>query len=234
MLRDAGSDLSPQTGSQSMLTAKLSAAQLTLLHALQQQQSELAQMYLGALLVLQDNANPDSIPLSAHGVRELMEKLPETLDVPMKAHKERMGDKVQGLYQRWKATFQGSGSVANGEWLGEIDVPLRLLLKALNEFLNWYATHHPRMREEIGRVLRRLDAPGGALPPTVEDANIALWRDMRTFFVDVAHHRLDPEAQEFRRRLGDLELFLLDRLHPRTFEDFRTIDELLEEAAHGG
>lgn len=230
---DMGPDPNPRIGLQGGPAAEISGRQLTLFHALEKRQPRLAQMYFGALSVLNDGTNPDSIALAAHGLRELMEKIPQTIDVPVKAQNERMGAKVDKLRQLWETTVNKSSCHAGGEWRGEIDPPLRGLLNELSRFFYWHATHHPEMREEIRLVLRRLDAPGRVLPSQIEDENISAWREMRDFFVNTSHHRLRPERQEFLQRLDELELFLLDRFHPRTFEDFEKIDALLREAAQG-
>jgi len=230
---DTGPEPNPQIGPRGGATAEISGRQLTLFHALEKRQPRLAQMYFGALSVLNDGTNPDSIALAAHGLRELMEKIPQTIDVPVKAQNERMGVKVAELRRLWETTLNKSSCHASGKWQGEIDPTLRNLLQGLNDFFDWHAAHHPRIREEIRSVLRQLDAPGNVLPSPIENENISAWREMRDFFVNTSHHRLRPERPEFLQRLDELEVFLLDRFHPRTFEDFEKIDALLREAEQG-
>jgi hypothetical protein len=50
-------------------------------------------MYLKALMVLNHTDNLDHFARCAHGVRELMEKIPAFLDVQTRAHQESLGSK---------------------------------------------------------------------------------------------------------------------------------------------
>ncbi len=64
----------------------------------------LAQMYFGSLRVFADRANPDAIALAAHGIREMMEKLPESLkNVPQRAPVGDLAQKVGRLRYCWTA-----------------------------------------------------------------------------------------------------------------------------------
>ncbi len=67
-----------------------------------EQGKKLADMYLGALRVLADEHNPDRLPLAAHGIRELLEKLPRYLKVPTQAAAPKklpsLKEKVQHLH----------------------------------------------------------------------------------------------------------------------------------------
>ena len=55
------------------------------------------------------------------------------------------------------------------------------------------------------------------------------WERIRDFFVAVCHHNKQAEEGEFGQYLDELERFLLDRVRPRTFDDFSAIDRLIEE-----
>ena len=114
-------------------------------------------------------------------------------------------------------------------WDGPIDNPLRKFLRRLGQCLDWFASHHPRRREEIGGMLERLDGSAGVLPPPLASLNIDAWTQIRDFFVGVSHHRVACKESDIRQWLDALERFLLDRLVPRTFDDFNDIDSLLDE-----
>lgn len=210
----------------------LTDQQRALLLALQRRDPKLACMYFGALLVLADEANPERLPMAAHALRELMEKLPESLDIPLKATTGELSKRVGKLWSLWKATVEKSACHNGGQWQGQIDSPLRELLQGLNAFFDWFSVNHRTRCEEAVLALRRLDTAGRFLPASLEDKNVRMWRDIRECFVTVAHHNLSRD--DFSRRLDELERFLLDRFQPRTFADFDAIDALLKEAARDG
>ena len=60
----------------------LAGQQQALLTALIEKDPHLGVMYLGGLHVLRQEGNPDREALAAHAIRELMEKLPQFVDVP--------------------------------------------------------------------------------------------------------------------------------------------------------
>jgi hypothetical protein len=204
--------------------------QRELLGALTEKDQRLADMYVGCLAVLRDGANPDAIHLAAHAARELMRYVPEVLDLPWKAHGEKLGDKVQALYGQWtsaaaKSTCRKVGPV----WDGQIDAPLKKLLSAIDAFFSWKETHMPRRRVEAMKLLAALEA-SAELPQHVQEVNAAAWEALAGYFNGLAHHGAVVERAEFDRHLFQLEEFLLVRLRPRTFEDFGAIDALLAES----
>jgi hypothetical protein len=164
-------------------------------------------------------------------LRELIEKLPEHLDVPTKARGESLGAKVNELQSSWERA-QSSRCRREGVWDGAIDAPVQTLLSRVDEFFAWLREHKPRRKEEAAQALRRVDASGRVLPPPLEALNVELWDEMREYFQSVAHHRRRVEREDFLPWVEALEGFLLDRLEPRTFDDFDEVDDLLSEGRH--
>lgn len=209
---------------------QLSGQQSALYRALLEKDQKLANMYMGTLVVLNHNENPDHLALAAHGARELIEKLPSFLNVPIKAQNESLKSEVNNLDNIWQNTLQKSQSYNNQTWEGEIDRPLDNLLKKLHLFFEWFANHYPRRKAEVAETLRGLDISGQTLPIPLEELNIKTWFSIRNFFQSVAHHRKHTATDdEFGQWLEALERFLLDRLLPRTFTDFDKIDEIIRE-----
>jgi hypothetical protein len=211
----------------SLLT--LSGQQRALLKALEGHDQGLVVMYRGGLMVLADANNPDRLSLCAHAIREVMEKLPEYLSVSVKAHQENLKDKVQGLSDAWSAIPTDPAVPRPPGCDGKIDRRLTIFLGKAAEFFQWFFEHHPRRRKEVHGVLERLDGSGRSLPASLAELNVDTWEEMKRFFIAVLHHRKVPTDDEFSRWLDALERFLLDRLLPRTFEDFAEIDALLKE-----
>jgi hypothetical protein len=114
-------------------------------------------------------------------------------------------------------------------WNGPIDVHLKAFLDSLGKFFEWFSNHYPRRREETHSALTRLDASHRQLPPPLAELNVDTWEEIDDYFQSVAHHRRPADEAEFRQWLEAMERFLLERMVPRTFEDFAEIDAMLEE-----
>ena len=225
------SEASPLDGQSEVRLLTFTVQQRTLLEALTELANELEPIYLGGLTVLEDSNNPDRYALCAHSFRELMEKLPRYLDVTTQAHRESLKDKVIGLEQAFYSTKSQTNCRSDKKsWEGEIDGHLANFLSQVDRFFKWFKSHFPRRREEIKTALTRLENSGKPLPPKLTDMIIKQWEGLRDYFVHVSHHRNTDES-EIRRRITELEDFLLDRFAPRPFDDFAEIDALLREKA---
>jgi hypothetical protein len=209
------------------LSLTFTSQQQALYVSLSERGPDLAKMYAGALYVLNDPANPDRAALAAHGIRELMEKIPAFLDIETKAHKESLKAKVIELDDRWKVTLSKSECWKEQKWSGSIDVHLSRTLASFHGFFEWFTFYYPRRNAEIAKTLRGLDGSGRPLPDPLEKLNIQAWGAMRDFFQAVSHHGRYPTLEEYNSWLDALERFLLDRLRPRTFEDTAILDEIL-------
>src|SRR5208337_1047836 len=112
-----------------------------------------------------------------------------------------------------------------------------IIIKFLNkveEFFEWFGTHHPRRKAEIDETLYKLEGSELRLPPALQKLNVDYWDEIRDYFQAIAHHRKETNIEEFKSFLAALERFLLDRLFPRTFADFEEIDEIIREGESGG
>jgi len=210
---------------------RLSGQQRAMYESLLGKDPTLARIYLGALMVFISRSNPDFLALSAHGLRELMEKLPQFVDVEIKARKEKLGEKVRSLEQSWLSAVSKTKCYNSQKWCGEIDSPLARFLGRAGGFFQWFAGHIPRRKEEAAQTLRELEGSGRLLPEPLEELNVESWDRMWDFFVSVAHHnnKKDISAKEFAQWVDGLERFLLDRLRPRTFADLDLIDIIIRE-----
>lgn len=187
----------------------------------------LADIYVSAFRVLADESNPDRIALAAHALRELMEKMPEYLEVPTPAHHESLKPKVQELLEQWSSMLRKTKCWATGVWAGEIDGHLGGFLKRLPAFYDWFSANNPLRRVEARKLLQRLNIGGVEVAAPLEDQNVGMWMELKGYFANTAHHRGDMNPDEFSGNLLRLETFLSDRLVPRTFDDFAEIDEII-------
>jgi len=206
-----------------------SAQQAALMRALGVRDRSLSEMYHGAIRVLGDQENPDRFAQCAHSVRELMEKLPEILDVPTKALKENLKPKVSDLKMVYLRVRDRTNCFSTNGWVGSIDGHLRTFLQRAEEFFDWFVKHHPTRREELHGALVKMEGSNRELPAPLALRNVDYWEEMRNYFQAVAHHRKESNEQELNLWLDALERFLLDRLAPRTFSDFSAIDAIIQK-----
>src|SRR4051794_4237374 len=87
---------------------QLSGQQRALLEALREIDRRLGEMYLGALAVLQQPFNGERFAQSAHTLRELINRLPDSLGLSVGALNERMGDRIQRPERAWDNAVQKS------------------------------------------------------------------------------------------------------------------------------
>lgn len=175
---------------------------------------------------LADVRNPDAVALAAHAFRELMEKLPEYLEVPMQAHRESLRVQVNQVIDGWSSVRKIRRGPCR-DWNGEIDASLRTFFSLIEGLVSWSEAHLPRRRQEVVGVLHRMDPSGRTVPAPLQDLNVERWGRVHDFFQAVAHHRTIVTRDECAQWVDDLERFLLDRLRPRTFAEFEGIDALI-------
>jgi hypothetical protein len=202
--------------------AELSVQQRAVLAVLTARSERLGAMYLGAQFVLRQHDNPDRISLAAHGMREVMEKLYVYIDVPVPAKPPSMKSKVQALRREWVRVAGEAKQAA------EISGQLRRFLVETREFFDWFDHDHPTRLQRVVAILRRLDPSGQSLPSLIEDQRAGVWKTRHEFFDRVAHHG-ECSEEEFEASADVVERLLLDHLRPRTFDDFASIDAIIEE-----
>lgn len=201
---------------------ELSGRSRQLWEALANIDEQLGHMYLGALDILQHDANPDRLALAAHGLRELIEKLPRFLDVPSTVNRgPGIRDQARRLAGEWEKL--GPSAIDDD---GALTASGDKLLKAVGEFCEGVGAD-PTRRQAATAAVSRLDLNPLKLPPPIQELHVSEWTAIEGFFIGVSHHTKTTDDDEFEGYLAALDRFLLDRLRPRTFEDFAAIDDLL-------
>jgi hypothetical protein len=127
-----------------------------------------------------------------------------------------MGQKVAELETEFDSML-GKSELKPPQWDGEVDQPVQRCLEKLREFFDWKKKHQPRRRDETTRVLRALDGPGRSLPADMEKINVESWIET------------EPTEKEFSERMAYVESVLLNKLSPKTFADFDSVDAIIEK-----
>jgi hypothetical protein len=210
----------------------LSGKQRALLEALTAMDQRLGEMYLGALLALQQPSNGERFSQAGHTLRELINRLPVALGLSTDALlKDRLGDRLQQPENAWDNAVRKSTCLKDGTWTGTIDRPLAAALAAIHRFFDWKKTSQPRRRHEMTQTVRGLDASGRRLPERIEQLVVSQWGETRDYFINVCHYRVKTDELEFLSYLDVLETFILDRVRPRTFANFDALDAIIEESS---
>ena len=183
-------------------------------------------MYLGALLVLR-TSNPLRYVLAAHGLRELMEKLPQTFpDVPNLG--PSLKQQVIALKAEWAKRLRNTVCFADGHWEGPIDPHLRKGLSAVKAFFDKFTEDNPDREVQAQAFLSRTEPGPVALPTEIMRLQGKEWWECRTYFVAIAHHRRS-DVNEFEGYRVFLRRFLLSRFSPRTYSDRKDLDALIDK-----
>lgn len=216
----------------------LSENQNSLLNVLIEQDDRLKSMYYGALMVLNNKENPERFVLAAHGIRELMEKIPKYLSVSINDRKNNaeynLKQQVNELKDSWNKNVAYNMPFDGNKWIGEMDGKLKRFLIKCRSFFEKYQAERPTRSKEMTTALRSIDKSSHMLPEVLQKENIRILNKLRDFFQGVAHHSISCSEDEFYSRLEELEGFLLERLMPRIFADFDVIDEIIKEGNING
>lgn len=211
---------SPDIPAQEKKGLSLSGSENQLHRALSDKDPRIGKMYLGSLMALADESNPDRLPLAAHDLRELMEKMPEYMDV--KISKPSLRGDLQPLSDEWKK-IKAEKDSAKCAKLQEG------FLKKLDEFFSRFEMVHPKRKAQTQKALKKLQSVDRYLPAPLEALEFSEWDLIQDYFLAVAHHRKESSVEEFKGWKAALEKFLLDRLCPRTFADQKEILSMIQE-----
>lgn len=206
----------------------LSGKQRAFYEVLSRLDGRLADMYLGVLWVLAQESNPDRVCQAAHSMRELMEKLPQYLELPIPKNPTTLGDRIRSLHARWKRVERLPGGIISTNGL------LWCFLKELGLFFNDFEHGHTTQREASVILVNELDPAGLPVPKVVQRERADLWQTLRDYFVKVSHHRTNQDVAEMTDRIDAVEGFLLDYLRPRTLDNQAEILSLIREGEGDG
>lgn len=185
-------------------------------------------MYMEARRAIARNDGPESLHVAAYELREFMNALSPALDVPVVPFEQLKG-KVRSFVGDWKKKAGKTMCLRDGRWDGQIDNELRGLLASITTFVTWIEEQVPSRRAEAAVVLGKLAPTAHPFPGALLKVRTDEWSDLLGYFNGYSHHNSDPDPVEFRQQIERLEVFLLDHLEPRTFEDQSKIDRLIRE-----
>jgi hypothetical protein len=211
-------------------TFELTGPQARLAELLTAKAEVLGTIYVGTRMVMVQMSNTDRHALAAQGVRELMEKLPRHLRLPVTEPARSRSERLRDHASAWEAAKNASQCWGDGQWRGEVDDPLRDYLVAEEQFIAEYLAEAPTRAASVRILVRSLDPLAHPLLEPAEDLWVKRLDRLNRYFEGVAHHQITPSAGDFDGRVEELESFLLDFMLPRTYEIEDALDALIEEA----
>lgn len=185
-------------------------------------------MYLEACRSFDRNDGPEALHIVGYELREFMNVLLEVLDLPTEDH-ELLRGKTKDFARGWEAGRSSSGCHNAGNWSGTIDRELDGILQDADKFVLWVKAELPSRKLETEWVLKKLLPTDYPMPKSLVERGIALWSEMLRYFNALTHHDIEPSRDAVEKKIETLEIFLLNRLEPRTFKDQDDIDQLIAE-----
>ena len=187
----------------------------------------LTKLYIGAKRSQADSENPERYATSAHCLRELIEKLPSAYNIPIPHQVKSLGEKVNILQQDWDKANRNSNCNSEKGWSGKIDKPLEKFLNNCRGFFKWKKENRLSIKERAVEIIRVTDLSHIPIPQKLEELEAKMWIAFNEYFNGVSHHQKNLTNDEFNSWVERFEMFLLDRLRPRTFDDQKKIDEII-------
>jgi hypothetical protein len=162
------------------------AEQNELIASLARRNERLAGIYNGGLRVFYQQDNPGRFPLTAHSMRELIEKCPILTGREPSPPGDGMKNRI-GPVKEAHLALKGQGFNQSSP-LDAVEGAVRKLLGVLNEFFEWMDENRPRVAKRTAQMLSDLSGPGQALPVDISNAEVARWLAADQYFKRISHH----------------------------------------------
>jgi hypothetical protein len=202
-----------------------------LLDALRDRDPRVASMYEAAIRIMDSSELEDALSLAGHAMRELMDRLPQALDLPL-AEKSRLFSRLDQLQERLDQAHATSSCYGEDGWTGSIDASLLAVIEAVEVLIEERKEFWPSRTKTAAELMKHLE-PGfvpRAEPMAKREAKS--WSESHRYFEQVSHHHnlygeLETTRAEFETRVQRIELLLINKLRPPTATDFAEIDTLM-------
>jgi len=203
---------------------ELSGRSREVLETLARQKGRADHFFEGAMRALADRSNPVRPESAAYCLRELIEELERAALAPKAGPGlGELFDDFQPLWEAAERRPENNGLVDNCD----------PAVFAADQFLKDAAAGYASRRDRAQTTFSELDPVQRQGPPDTYEARVKALLEFRDVFNDVLHGGEPTALDWFESRVEGFETFLLSWFRPRTFDDFREIDELLAEGPPG-
>jgi hypothetical protein len=216
----------------SNMVVELNGLQLSLHTAFLRKSLRIAAWYIAALQALNNPNNPDRYAQAAHSLREIMEKFPECAGRTVIDVAGNAANVLREIKQEFAVLSEKSKAAHDG-FSGEIDEQLQSALVKIQNRVNEFEKAGNQRTEQTRAAFREL-VPG-MMPPVHERENLKAWNELRSYFVNIAHHKYAGEVSDeaFRAKLLSFEQMAGSQLSPAPTDDMALLDQLIKEAEIG-
>lgn len=190
---------------------------------------DLATMYRGAVHLLKSPSISDRFAMAAHNLRELMDSLPEVINVPKKSD-FNLKSGVNELNEQWNSAKRNSDSFDGQEWSGEIGSHLQIYFAKMEAVFSSNRKYNSKQRKKYADMVRQIDPSNTPISGQAERSLFNEWREIRTFWLAVCHHGRKTNYAEVSEYVERLEMHILRRLRPKTFETQKKLDQIIRDA----
>lgn len=206
---------------------------------------ELADVYRAALRLIGDESFPGRVRLIAHAVREITNRLPDYLDVPVKRGQVQYKNRLDSIAPTWQAEMNAQRSISGV--LGQAqriepqgkatDTPTVTISVRLFRGIDDLVTAHVQSRSTLAQKLRGVmqstDAVEAAGAVSELDPIVEHWKGLTKWFVKRVHipgpGKTPTDFEECRHRFKVFESVLYALLCP-FYGPVEELDAILEEA----
>jgi hypothetical protein len=193
--------------------------------------AKLARIYQSGLLVFYDEKNPGRLQLTAHCMRELIEKIPLLTEGEALSTGDSMKARLHPVRNAYFTVTRGLKFDAS---VDASDATVQTLFVELEKFFEWETANRPQARRRTAETLAKLSGPGQMLPVDISEDEVGAWMEADGYFKRVAHNQLDNiQEDHFLRHMTFVENVLLRRLQPTAVEDLDILDALIVEGEDG-
>jgi hypothetical protein len=210
----------PRKDAASLRFPELSGRSLEVLETLAREKGRADHFYEGALRALADHSNPVRAETAAYCLRELIEELERAALAPKPG--PGLGELFDDFRPKWEAAErrpEDHGLVDNCD----------PAVFAVDLFLRDAAAGHAARKDRAQTTFSELDPVRRQWPPDTYEDRVETLLAFRNEFNHVLHGEEPTDPKVFESRVIGFETFLLAWFRPRTFDEFRDIDKLLEE-----
>jgi hypothetical protein len=216
---------SPKTGptSAAARTLPLPGNRRRVLAELRLISPDAAEIYEGALWILEEPANPQRARFAAAAMRELIVELGKSAGVE---HQRGLKDRVIGLRETWRRVKRTGEQGIEGS---TVTIALRI-----DRFFEEVELEHPTKRTGMSRTARGLDAIGGPLSEEADKERATTLMDFDKRFNIALHGGTSIGVSECETQIEAFGDFILSLRRPPVAAAMRSIDDLFRKGPPRG
>jgi hypothetical protein len=212
--------------------------QNTIESGLRKRSVALADLYLGALQLMEDEQNPGRVYFLAHAAREIINRLPDSFGLT-KSRFEVTG-RLKTLLPLWEPVRSSlsptvaplADTEAPPEVPSEVSVPIHVVRELDRLLRDFEASQQETHRVKASNLLRSLAPDHPIVTRSAVEPVANAYRDLAEWFVSEVHISESAPAsfEDCKQKFEVLETFLFSLLSPDFYEPFDELHDIIKQA----